>query len=595
MLEEQQRSPLYDERVKNNKDIKHQSNVLRSAMDAVYRSKEQFDRECKEAEKLEKDINNQGETEVLIERMMSEVQRYEDEEKRLEESRSLRKLFQTLLDNIKSTQDQYTEACKAYEESNSHYQHLQNLYLDGQAGVLAASLEEGKPCPVCGSIHHPDKAVLHDTMPEKVDVENAKIVMDEKAKVREDLAAKMAELNGVKEGYIAQVKTFTDDVDWWLENESRDVQSIVEASTKRKQLNAKIDEDKKKLENLKLMAENLPEQKKKLEAKRNRIQNDEKMNVMFEERIRGIQARNEELNRLLPYDSKEKSQAFIDELAALIDMRKKEEEKVEQAIQENLTKKAEINGRLKTLEEQLRNKQPEDVVILREELTKQQEESAELLEKLKVLQVKLARTKSAFEQLTKLTKETSKLEKQVVMIKNLANCANGNISGKEKIMLETYVQMTYFDRILRRANTRLMILSDGTYELKRKDTASNNRSQSGLEMEVIDHYIGSSRNVESLSGGEAFKASLSLALGLSEEIQSSAGGIQLDSMFIDEGFGSLDETSLQQALKVLADLSSGNRLVGIISHVDALKQNIDTQLIVEKDKVHGSHVRIQLD
>ncbi|MCF0115965.1 MAG: SMC family ATPase, partial [Erysipelotrichaceae bacterium] len=118
MLEEQQRSPLYDERVKNNKDIKHQSNVLRSAMDAVYRSKEQFDRECKEAEKLEKDINNQGETEVLIERMMSEVQRYEDEEKRLEESRSLRKLFQTLLDNIKSTQDQYTEACKAYEESN---------------------------------------------------------------------------------------------------------------------------------------------------------------------------------------------------------------------------------------------------------------------------------------------------------------------------------------------------------------------------------------------------------------------------------------------------------------------------------------------
>ncbi|MCF0114776.1 MAG: SMC family ATPase, partial [Erysipelotrichaceae bacterium] len=475
------------------------------------------------------------------------------------------------------------------------YQHLQNLYLDGQAGVLAASLEEGKPCPVCGSIHHPDKAVLHDTMPEKVDVENAKIVMDEKAKVREDLAAKMAELNGVKEGYIAQVKTFTDDVDWWLENESRDVQSIVEASTKRKQLNAKIDEDKKKLENLKLMAENLPEQKKKLEAKRNRIQNDEKMNVMFEERIRGIQARNEELNRLLPYDSKEKSQAFIDELAALIDMRKKEEEKVEQAIQENLTKKAEINGRLKTLEEQLRNKQPEDVVILREELTKQQEESAELLEKLKVLQVKLARTKSAFEQLTKLTKETSKLEKQVVMIKNLANCANGNISGKEKIMLETYVQMTYFDRILRRANTRLMILSDGQYELKRKDTASNNRSQSGLEMEVIDHYIGSSRNVESLSGGEAFKASLSLALGLSEEIQSSAGGIQLDSMFIDEGFGSLDETSLQQALKVLADLSSGNRLVGIISHVDALKQNIDTQLIVEKDKVHGSHVRIQLD
>ena len=138
------------------------------------------------------------------------------------------------------------------------------------------------------------------------------------------------------------------------------------------------------------------------------------------------------------------------------------------------------------------------------------------------------------------------------MVKALSNTANGNISGKEKIMLETYVQMTYFDRILERANVRFMVMSEGQYELARSIAAGNNRSQSGLELDVIDHYNGTRRSVKTLSGGESFKASLSLALGLSDEVQSRAGGIRLDTMFVDEGFGSLDDESLEQAMKALA-------------------------------------------
>ncbi|MBQ2000812.1 MAG: SMC family ATPase, partial [Clostridia bacterium] len=157
---------------------------------------------------------------------------------------------------------------------------------------------------------------------------------------------------------------------------------------------------------------------------------------------------------------------------------------------------------------------------------------------------------------------------------------------------ETYVQTTYFDRIIRRANGRLVTMSGGQYELIRRRDTDNRRSQTGLELDVIDHYNGSSRPVNTLSGGESFKASLALALGLSDEIQSSAGGVRLDSMFIDEGFGSLDERSLDQAMKSLEKLSDGNRLVGIISHVAELKERIDKQIIVTKQKTGGSTAKI---
>ena len=136
-------------------------------------------------------------------------------------------------------------------------------------------------------------------------------------------------------------------------------------------------------------------------------------------------------------------------------------------------------------------------------------------------------------------------------------------------------------------------MSGGQYELKRSREAENNRNQSGLELSVIDHYNGTERSVRTLSGGEAFKASLSLALGFSDEIQSSAGGIRLDTMFVDEGFGSLDEDSLEQAVRALTALADGNRLVGIISHVAGLRERIDRQVVVVKKRQGGSQVTIQ--
>lgn len=206
--------------------------------------------------------------------------------------------------------------------------------------------------------------------------------------------------------------------------------------------------------------------------------------------------------------------------------------------------------------------------------------------------VRISTNGTILENISRKSNQLIELEENYTWVKALSNTANGSLAGKEKIMLETYIQMTFFDKIIARANTRLMVMSDGQYELKRRREAGNNKTQSGLDLNVIDHYNGTERSVRTLSGGESFKASLSLALGLSDEIQSSAGGIRLDTMFVDEGFGSLDEESLEQAMKALSNLTDGNRLVGIISHVGELKTRIEKQILVTKEKSGGSRAEI---
>ena len=176
----------------------------------------------------------------------------------------------------------------------------------------------------------------------------------------------------------------------------------------------------------------------------------------------------------------------------------------------------------------------------------------------------------------------------------VSDTANGSLKGRQRVMFETWIQMVFFDRILRRANVHLMQMSGGKYDLKRRETPEDNRGQSGLELDVIDHANGSVRSVKTLSGGESFIASLSLALGLSEEIQMSAGGIRLESMFVDEGFGSLDEETLQQAMRALSSLSESNRLIGIISHVAELRRAVDRQIVVKKERNGGSRIEAVL-
>ena len=198
--------------------------------------------------------------------------------------------------------------------------------------------------------------------------------------------------------------------------------------------------------------------------------------------------------------------------------------------------------------------------------------------------------------LKKLAEEyasSEELLEKLQWMEALSRTANGAVNSKFKINLETYALMSYLDMALYKANAHLLKMSGGMFELKRSDEGENKQSATGLDLSVIDHYNGSERSVKTLSGGETFMASLSLALGLSEIIQEYAGGIQTDTLFVDEGFGSLDDSALENAKQMLMRLTEGNRLVGIISHVSALKDSIDRRIVVTKQPSGGSIARVE--
>lgn len=209
------------------------------------------------------------------------------------------------------------------------------------------------------------------------------------------------------------------------------------------------------------------------------------------------------------------------------------------------------------------------------------------------LYASLETNQKVYEAITAKHSEMQEAEIGYQRLKNLSDTANGDLIGKPKMTFEAYVQATYFNQIIALANQRFHSMTGGRFELVRKEEPGDLRSQTGLELDVIDNYTGRSRSVKTLSGGESFKASLALALGLSDMIQRFTGGIQLESVFVDEGFGSLDSESLDQAIGVLSTLTSGNRLVGIISHVSELREQIDKKIVVKKN-ARGSQIEMVL-
>jgi exonuclease SbcC len=207
--------------------------------------------------------------------------------------------------------------------------------------------------------------------------------------------------------------------------------------------------------------------------------------------------------------------------------------------------------------------------------------------------IRLSANRETAADLEKMLRQRRASHEEYTLVNGLSRTANGELAGKEKLAFEQYVQASYFNRILQEANKRLAPMSGGRFQLLRREVAQSLAAQSGLDLDVLDHYTGKVRDVRTLSGGESFKASLSLALGLSDVVQSFAGGLQVDALFVDEGFGALDADSLEQAIRTLAQLTAGNRLVGIISHVAELGERIDKQLLVKKTN-RGSEVELRV-
>lgn len=290
----------------------------------------------------------------------------------------------------------------------------------------------------------------------------------------------------------------------------------------------------------------------------------------------------DELAEILGEQTREEAEEKAGELREKLHFLQKERERAEENFRKCREELTALQAAVQALEGQLQSGEPlaaEEILERKQHWT---EEKARLSGKRAERYAAGKKNRDIYEAVCDRQQTMIAVEQEYVWVKALSDTANGTLTGKRKIELETFIQMTYFDRILRRANLRLMTMSSGQYELKRQEDGDSKREKAGLELNVIDHYNGTERSVKTLSGGESFQASLSLALGLSDEIQSCAGGIRLDAMFVDEGFGSLDEEALNQAVKALAGLTEGNRMVGIISHVAELKERIERKIVVTK-------------
>ena len=529
-----------------------------------------------ESEKIQLENEPERKTELLFRK-----EKLDSEKEELKQVVENTKKYHLLCGKLSEIQEQYVDKAQIAKERKTEYDLAYQTFLDGQAGVLAKHLKEGEACPVCGSKEHPKKACGTEYIPSQKELEEVKRKWEQARNQMEASSQEAAELLGK----VNAQKERAADQKQIEEQEKR-------LTDEEYKLQEQMKSNKKKVERYQLLQNQIQKIQEQITTKREEREKISGQIAALKAEIDMENKQFEEQQQNLRYEDWKQAEIELQNLQTV----KRNSRAEYEAAQKNLQKwngdMRKLEGKLEQCNKQLENLGEFFVEREREKKTTLVEQRADYERMLKELQLRLATNQKALLNIEQKSKDIIVLEQKWALVKALSNTANGNISGKEKIMLETYVQMAYFERILQRANVRFMVMSEGQYELARSVVAGNNRSQSGLELDVIDHYNGTRRSVKTLSGGESFKASLSLALGLSDEVQSRAGGIRLDTMFVDEGFGSLDEESLEQAIKALAGLTEGNKLVGIISHVGELKERIDRQIIVTKEKAGGSRAEI---
>ncbi len=520
-----------------------------------------------------------------LDRKKKSLEEITDLIKRYEDRRAKLKAAQTAYENAKNESILLKNTCSIMESA----------FLDEQAGILAGSLADGERCPVCGSTEHPAPAKPAEGAPSKEELESAKERQEKAAEEASRLSSEAGEIKGSADALRTALSEQAKAVIGECESEAialKTEASLKEVKARKDHVGILTAEAEKKIARKEQLLKAVPEFESTRDSDRAAVQTLEQEITRTATEMAGLDEQTAKLRASLEFDSKKAANEQITEKKKIkaaaekaFEDAKTAFENCEKTVYENRTK-------ILTLRKQLEGAEETDlksVTADRDALTAHRKE---LLAKNEVIGIRLGANRKAAAEIAKRGSGLTELEKRLTRVRALSNTANGSVQGKEKIMLETYIQMTFFDRIIARANTRLMTMTGGQYELKRRSESGDRKSQSGLELDVTDHYNGTERSVKTLSGGESFKASLSLALGLSDEIQSSAGGIRLDTMFVDEGFGSLDEDSIDQAMKALYSLSEGSRLVGIISHVSELKLKIDKQIVVTKEKTGGSRIDI---
>ena len=510
----------------------------------------------------------------------------------------MKKEYQITVEDLKKKTISLQKNTDAKAEIQKQYDDAQLSYFANQAGLLASRLSKGQPCPVCGSLEHPhpashsDKLVTQEEINQyKKKVEQAEKEYQMASKACADANLKMSSLKNELELVLKSVTEQVipiEDVQMCIDEHTVQLKNEqAEISTHIKQLQL---QSKRYQELLKL----IPQLQQKFTAVSSEVSQNEIAQAKLSVELEQIQKQVAEITGKLKYSSEQEAKNHVSIITKQILEYQQQIDQLTNATKHAMDELVYVNAQIDMLKEKvsssieeisLQQSQLKSLQIEIENLQVQQEENLKNIHNAQRYEADAQDTKQKIQSenetyQTKLSRYSS--------LKELADVAMGNgHSSKEKITLQEYVQIAYLDRMIHKANERYLSMSNQQYQLVRSAGSKDKRSHEALDLDVIDYTNGSVRPVSSLSGGESFIASLALALGMSDEIQSQAGGIQIDTMFIDEGFGTLDQDSLNNAIQTLINLSGENRLVGIISHVKELKERIHKGIIVTKD-LHGS-------
>lgn len=528
---------------------------------------------------------------------------WEDIEKTSEESFHKKEAEIAALKEQQKRQEQAVEKAKenweqtalGASESAKHYEHMYEAFLKEQAGILAENLSAGCPCPVCGSTIHPDPAKLSDHAVTELEVEQAKKARAT-AEEKRDLAYAAFEAEKTEKQKLAQA----------VEKEEAD---FVLAQTIAKQQRKEAEQNYVSLQKIaeqireKLVYPSLAEAKKQyaamqkaleaaeqeIERKRRKVSDlAEAMNTLKGQKL--AEEENQKSAKKLAVKAEkvyakllEKSGFISEETYHLAILPERSRLKLEREEKEYESQCLRQQSEQKLLEKQVSGKTFTDTTELNEQLKAEKQALKEAEKTYMELHTAYENDRSVLQNCAIYLEKGKKLESEDQVIKSLSKTANGRLSGSAKIDFETYIQRQYFKQIIHEANKRLLTMSNHQFILKLKEEANTGRkTNEGLDLSVYSLVTDSERDVKTLSGGESFLAALAMALGLSDIVERSAGAIHPDMMFIDEGFGSLDAQSRQQAIEVLGKLAGDSRMVGIISHVTELKEQIDRKLVVSR-------------
>lgn len=496
---------------------------------------------------------------------------------------------------VEQTKKNWEQTSLSASESAKHYEHMYEAFLKEQAGILAENLSAGCPCPVCGSTVHPDPAKLSDHAVTELEVEQAKKTRAA-AEEKRDLAYAAFEAEKTEKQKLAQA----------VEKEEADfvlAQTIAKQQRKEAEQNyASLQKTAEQIRE-KLVYPSLAEAKKQYAAmqkalevaeqeiakKRQKVSElAEAMNTLKGQKL--AEEENQKTAKKLAVKTEkeyvkllEKSGFVSEETYHLAILPERSRSKLEREEKEYESQCLRQQSEQKLLEKQVSGKTYTDTTELNEQLKIEKQALKEAEKTYMELHTAYENDRAVLQNCAVYLEKGKKLESEDQVIKSLSKTANGRLSGSAKIDFETYIQRQYFKQIIHEANKRLLTMSNHQFILKLKEEANTGRkTNEGLDLSVYSLVTDSERDVKTLSGGESFLAALAMALGLSDIVERSAGAIHPDMMFIDEGFGSLDAQSRQQAIEVLAELAGDSRMVGIISHVTELKEQIDRKLVVSR-------------